>query len=177
VDLVQRMPGRITDLLKGALGCAGVLSLALFLAAGLATPLAADDRHAGYYYPKTAEPEVYPARLATMPQANKRMRVAFVTGISNENRKRPHPPVFVMFAKGEQSQKLIIVALQDGFFDTIYRARAFFADLTAVARLLPVFRELGAEEHLTFFDLANMMGFEQITISNGRDFSHKVLLQ
>jgi len=159
------------------LGFAGTVFVVLFLAFGPWKTLAADDRHAGYYYPPVAEPEVYPARVATIPQANRRMRVAFVTGISNENRKRPHPPVFVMFAKGEESQKLIIVALQDGFFDTIFRARAFFADLTAVARLLPVFRELGVEEHLTFFDLANMMGFEQITISNGRDFSHQVMLR
>ena len=82
-----------------------------------------------------------------------------------------------MFAKGEDAQKLIIVALDDGRIDTIYRARALFADLTAQARLLPIFQELGVEDRFTFFDLCMMLGFTQITITNGRDFTHQVLLR
>ena len=76
-----------------------------------------------------------------------------------------------------QAQKLIIVAVQDGRIDTIYRARALFADMTAQARLLPMFMELGVEDYFTFFDLCKMLGFEQITISNGRDFAHQVLIR
>ena len=121
--------------------------------------------------------QVYEARADALPEASRAARIGFVTGIAAENQKRPYPPSLSMFAKGAEAQKLIIVSLQDDRIDTLYRARAVFADMTAIARLLPVFRELGVEDYFTFFDLCKMMGFEQITISNGREFAHQVLLK
>ena len=43
--------------------------------------------------------------------------------------------------------------------------------------MTPIFQEYGVEDYFTFFDLAKMLGFVQITISNGRDFAHQVTLQ
>lgn len=156
----------------------------VFLAAAMVWGLAAtaaqaqsDDRHAGYYYPEPTSTEVYEARAYTVPEANRKVRVAFVTGITNEQNKAPYPPQAAIFAKGAEAEKLIIVALEDGRIDTVFRARAIFAQMTAVARLLPVFSQLGVEDYYTFFDLAKMMGFEQITISNGREFAHQVVIQ
>lgn len=134
----------------------------------------ANDRHEGYYYPELTSSEVYQARAFTLPDASRKSRIAFVTGITNEQNKAPYPPQAAIFAKGSNAEKLIIVALEDGRIDTIYRARAIFAQMTAVSRLLPVFSELGVEDYYTFFDLAKMLGFTQITISNGRDFAHQV---
>ncbi|MDX1402021.1 MAG: hypothetical protein R3245_08870, partial [Kiloniellales bacterium] len=137
-----------------------------------------NDRHAGYYYPPPSEdPEVYSARAQTMLDASRATRIGFVTAISTENRKLPYAPPAVMFAKGSEAQKLIIVALEDGRIDTLYRARALFADLTAQSRILPLFKELGVQDYFTFFDLLKMLGFEQLTISNGRDFTHQVLIR
>lgn len=156
----------------------------VFLAAAMVWGLAAtaaqaqsDDRHVGYYYPEPTSTEVYEARAYTVPEASRKVRVAFVTGITNEQNKAPYPPQAAIFAKGAEAEKLIIVALEDGRIDTVFRARAIFAQMTAVARLLPVFAQLGVEDYYTFFDLAKMMGFEQITISNGREFSHQVIIQ
>jgi hypothetical protein len=154
--------------------------LAALLALGLsAAPAAAaeDDRHAGYYYPEPTSSEVYDARAYTLPEASRKLRIAFVTGITTEQNKAPYPPQAAIFAKGSEAEKLIIVALEEGRIDTVYRARAIFAQMTAVARLLPVFSELGVEDYFTFFDLAKMLGFEQITISNGREFAHQVTVQ
>ncbi len=154
---------------------AAVLSLG---AAGTAPSASADERHSGYYYPPlTTEPEVYEARARTMVEANRSVRIGFVTGIVKEQLTKPYPQTVAIFAKGTEAQKLIIVALEDGRIDTIYRARAVFATLTGSARLLPVFSELGVQESFTFFDLCKMLGFEQITITNGRDFSHQVILK
>ena len=153
----------------------------LVMVAGLqaaAFEASADQRHSGYYYPPLkTDPETYEARAETMLEASRKTRIGFVTGIATQNRKLPYPPPATMFAKGEHAQKLIIVALEDGRIDTIYRARALFADLTAQARLLPIFQELGVEDRFTFFDLCTMLGFTQITITNGRDFAHQVLLR
>ncbi|WP_420348915.1 molybdopterin-guanine dinucleotide biosynthesis protein A [Pelagibius sp.] len=145
--------------------------------AAVTAPAHADDRHAGYYYPEPTSRETYQARSFTLPETSRKSRIAFVTGITSEQNKAPYPPTAAIFAKGSEAEKLIIVALDDGRIDTVFRARAIFAQMTAVARLLPVFSELGVEDFFTFFDLAKMLGFEQITISNGRDFAHQVMIR
>jgi len=149
------------------------------LLAGLGgTPIALGaDRHAGYYYPPANQIEIYKARTPVLPDASQLRRIGFVTAITHENLKRPYPPTTVFYAKGEHSQKLIIVALKDGSLDTIYRVRAYLASLTAVARTTTAFQNIQAEGILTFFDLARMLGFDQITISDGRIFTHQVKIE
>ena len=71
----------------------------------------------------------------------------------------------------------IFVALVDGRIDTLYRARAIFANMTAAARRLPAFAEMGVQDLFTFFDLLKLLGFTQITITNGRDFAHRVTIE
>ncbi len=152
--------------------------VAMALTLELAVPEAlAEDRHAGYYYPPPNSEEVYKARARTLPEASRSLRIRFVTGVTQQLQTRPFPPTAAMFAKGTEAEKLIIVALEDGRIDTIYRARALFANLTAVARTTPIFQEYGVEELFTFFDFAKMLGYTQITISNGRDFTHQVFLE
>ena len=68
---------------------------------------------------------------------------------------------------------MIVVSLQDGYIDTLFRARAFFAMLTGSARTMPIFHELGVEDSFTFFDLARLLGFKQITWSNGTDEAYQ----
>jgi hypothetical protein len=138
---------------------------------------AADDRHAGYYYPEPQSQEVYTARAISLAQADRAFRLGFVTGFTNQMLKRPFPPTFAIFLKGSEAEKMIIVALEDGRIDTIYRARAIFANMTAIARLLPAFVEMGVQDEFTFFDLAKMIGVRQITISDGRDFAHQVTIE
>ncbi len=153
-------------------------ALVMLLAAGLAEPAQAEDRHEGYYYPPPAgDAEVYQARAQTMTEASRATRIGFVTAVSAQNRELPFSPPAVMFAKGSEAQKLIIVALNDGRIDTIYRARALFADMTAQVRVLPVFKQMGVQDYFTFFDFLKMLGFVQVTISNGRDFTHQVLIR
>ncbi len=116
---------------------AAVLRLSLGIAAAIcatATGAQAGDRHAGYYYPEPATREVYEARSERLPEANRATRIGFVTGIAKQISERPFPPQAVMFAKGTEAEKLIIVALVDGRIDTIYRARAVLANMTAAAR-------------------------------------------
>ena len=165
---VRRLSGSVKRL---------AIMVGLALAAVTGGTAQADDRHAGFYYPKPATIETYNARSFTMPEASRKARVAFVTGITSEQNKAPYPPTAAIYAKGSEAEKLIIVSLTDGRIDTIYRARAIFAQMTAVARLLPVFAELGVEDYFTFFDLVKMLGFEQITISDGREFAHQVLIR
>lgn len=135
------------------------------------------DRHAGYYYPTPETSEVYKARAPVLPQADRSMRVGFVTGLAIEMNKRPAPIPYAIFAKGDEAQKLIAVALMDGPFDTLYRARAAFALLTASARLTPLFQNAGVQDTFTFLDLCRMLGFTQVTISDGKTWAHQIFLE
>jgi len=152
------------------------LAIAL-LGMGCAHAASDADRHVGYYYPPPDQIEIYHARIKVLPDANQLRRIGFVTAITHENLKRPYPPSTVFYAKGEQSEKLIIIAQQDGILDTIYRVRAYLASLTAIARTTAAFQETQAGVTLTFFDLARMLGFSQITISDGRVFTHQVKIK
>jgi hypothetical protein len=151
-----------------------VSALALMVLSGTAR---ADDRHVGYYYPEPKTTEVYRSRALTLEEANRGLRVGFVTGTTQQQFDRPYPPQVAVFAKGEEAEKLIIVALVDGRVDTLYRARAIFANMTAAARQLPAFAQMGVQDTFTFFDLAKLLGFKQITISDGRDFAHQVMIE
>ena len=54
---------------------------------------------------------------------------------------------------------------------------ALLALLTAVARATPLFAQLGGEESFTFFDLLKILGFTQLTISDGETFAHQVTIE
>jgi hypothetical protein len=153
------------------------LAWAVVLAAAAAPAGADEEHHAGTYYPQPQTVETYEARATTLPDANRSRRLAFVTELTNQMLSNPYPPQFAIFAKGTNAEKLIIVGLYDNAYNTIYRARALFAMLTAVARMTKLFQEYKVEELFTFFDLCKLLGFEQITITDGRDFAHQVIIK
>jgi hypothetical protein len=131
-------------------------------------------RHAGYYYPVPTSGEKYKARSVKLARANRVTRLGFVTGITKQQRGRSYPPRFAIFAKGDAAQKLIIIGLDEGTFSSLYRARAALAQMTAMARLTPLFKELGVQDYFTFFDLTKLLGFSDITISDGETWSHRI---
>lgn len=155
------------------------LVLTITLIAGLFsfTAASAQDRHAGYYYPEPGSEETYTARARTLPESDRDRRLGFVIGFMGELAKDPAPLRFAIFAKGGEAEKLIIVAFDDQIFATLFRARAVLATLTSLVRASPLFAELGVQNLFTFFDLAKLIGFEQVTISDGREWSHRVWIK
>lgn len=160
--------------LRYGFGVVGALALAGAL---LAAPASADDRHVGYYYPPPQTIETYEARAETLEDSNKTRRIGFVVELTQQMLSNPYAPEFAVFAKGDQAEKLLIVALKDDVLDTIYRARALLAMLTSVSRATPLFKDYGVAEVFTFFDLLKILGFVQLTISDGDGFAHQVLLE
>lgn len=134
------------------------------------------DRHAGYYYPSPDSTETYVGRARPLAEADRRIRIGFVVGLEEQIAKGGQPIPYALFAKGGEAQKLIMVALVDGPLDTLYRARGVLANLTAQSRLLPVFRERGVEDLFTFFDLLVLLGYEQLTLTDGKTWAHQVKL-
>ncbi len=137
----------------------------------------AQDRHAGYYYPPINSEETFRARTPVMKDASRETRIGFTVAQTNSQQQRNYPPRYAIFAKGDAAEKLIILGLDEASFATLYRARAVLAQLTASARGSALFRNLAVEDLFTFFDLAKMLGFTQITISDGRNYAHRIDLK
>ncbi|MBT4490017.1 MAG: molybdopterin-guanine dinucleotide biosynthesis protein A [Rhodospirillaceae bacterium] len=152
-----------------------VFTLSL-LPAGLAAA-AGGERHTGYYYPAITSEEVFRARAPVTDTAGREMRVGFIVAQTKQQQKRAYPPRYAIFAKGDEAEKMIIVGLDGHSFATLYRARGVLAQLTASARASALFRNLAVEDIFTFFDLARMLGFERITVSDGKTYSHRIELR
>ena len=158
------------------LGMAVMLTLTWLPLAGSADEVPT-DRHVGYYYPAPTSGETYVARSRVLDDSNRARRIGFVTVLTNQMLQAPYPPQFAIYAKGAEAEKLIIVGLNDNGFNSIYRARALLAMLTAQARVTPLFRDTNLAEVFTFLDLAKLLGFQLITVSDGRDFAHQIVIE
>lgn len=135
------------------------------------------DRHADYYYPVPATSEKYTARATTLPDANRKRRILFVTELTNQMMQNSYPPPFAMFAKGAEAEKMIITSLYADGFNTLYRMRGLLAILTARARVTPIFREFQVEDVYTFLDLLKLLGYKQLTVTDGDKFAHQIFIE
>ena len=164
----------------GRHGFSAMSALVALLAAALCGPVAAQaprDRHAGYYYPPPISIETYKPRSKILKDSNRSRRIGFVINLIGSMRQLPYPPVFDIFPKGEGAQKLIIVSKRAGRLNTIYRVRGLLATLTSVARTMPIFVNNHVETLFTFLDLLKMLGFIQITVTDGAAFAHQIKLE
>jgi hypothetical protein len=155
-----------------------ILVAAIF-AVGLAGAAAAAlaETKDSYYYPPISSEEVFSRDLGAVSPAGRAVRVGFTTQITKAQLAAPESPRFVIFAKGDEAQHMIIVALDDQVFKTIHRARAVLAQLTSNARGTDFFIQNGIEDHATWFDLAKLLGFEDLVISDGVTWSHRVAFE
>lgn len=150
--------------------------IAAIIAAGLGGAAMADTKDT-YYYPAISSEEVFSRDLGTTPPAGRVVRVGFTTQITKAQLDAPESPRFVIFAKGADAQHMVIIALDDDIFKTVYRARAVLAQLTSNARGTDFFIENGIQSHATWFDLAKLLGFEDLVISDGATWSHRVIFE
>ncbi|MFZ5789622.1 MAG: hypothetical protein ACOY3L_02885 [Pseudomonadota bacterium] len=135
------------------------------------------DNHAGYYYPPPQETETHISQVAALPDSDRNRRIGFVTGLTKQLLAQRYDPGYAVFAKGDGADKLIIVSLEQGRLDTVYRARALLATLTAVSRMTPFFQQNTIAEQATFLDLLKLLGFKQVTVSDGDKFAQQIQIQ
>ncbi len=128
-----------------------------------------------YYYPKITSQEIFSRVLLTAPESDKDVRIGFATSITQAQLAAPESPRFVIFAKGDDAKKLIIIALDDNIFKTIYRARALLAQLTSNLRGNNFLGKQDLKDEGTFYDLLQLMRFESLVISDGDTWAHKVV--
>lgn len=137
----------------------------------------AADRHELYYYPEVTSQETYVARAPRLPDSDRQRRLGFVIGFTQQQYERAYFPPVALFAKGTDAEKMLIIATTDDAITSLYQARAYLAQLTSIARLSPVFVDNQVEDFYTFLDLLVLMGFEQLTISDGHTYTHQILFE
>ena len=142
-----------------------------------AAATSSEDRYVGYYYPKPASTETFESTLKTLDGVDRPQRVQFVTVISQGTLQSAYRVPYAVFVKGETAEKLIIVGLERGMLDTLYRQRALLANMTTMARLSPFFQEHTVAEDATFFDLLKILGFASVTITDGDKSAHQVIIK
>jgi hypothetical protein len=94
--------------------------------------------------------------VTTLPDSNRSRRIGFVTGLTKQLLAQRYDPGYAIFAKGDDADKLIVVSLEQGRLDTVYRVRALLATLTAVSRMTPFFQQNTVAEQATFLDLLKL---------------------
>ena len=137
----------------------------------------ASDRHELYYYPEVTTRETYIARAPSLPDSDRQRRLGFVIGFTQQQYEQSYFPPVAVFAKGTDAEKMLIIATTDGVIGSLYQARAYLAQLTSIARVSPVFVDNRVEDFYTFLDLLVLMGFEQLTISDGRTYTHQIIFE
>ncbi len=142
-------------------------------AAAPATP-PGEDRYVGYYYPKPTSTEVFESQMQTIATMDRPQRIQFVTIVSQGTIQAAYRVPYAVFAKGDKGDKMIIVGMQAGELNTVYRMRALLANLTTMSRLSPFFQEKTVAEDATFFDLLKLLGFVSVTITDGEKTTHQV---
>jgi hypothetical protein len=142
-------------------------------AAPAATP-AGEDRYVGYYYPKPTTTENYTSAMQTIPGAERAQRVQFVTVVSQGTIQSAYRVPYAVFVKGDKAEKLIMVGLQPGEMASLYRIRAILANMTTMSRLSPFFQERTVAEDANFYDLLKLLGFTQLTVTDGEKLSYQV---
>lgn len=151
------------------------LLIALLLAVPTVAPSQeADDRRADYYYPPITSTERFRRVMTAPPRSDRSDRIGFVDALTRGQIAAAYAPRFAVFAKGDEAEHLIVVALADGVFDTLFRARAVMAQLSVPVRATQFFAAQGLDDRATFYDMLRMIGFETLTISDGRTWSHRV---
>jgi len=152
-------------------------ALLLVLAAPALAQDPPPDRHAGYYYPVPTSTETYESRMQSLAEMDRAHRIQFATAVSQGTLQSSYRVPYAVFAKGGEADRLIVVGLQPGEMSTIFRIRAVLANMTTQARLSPFFQERTIVEDATFFDLLKMMGFRQITVTDGDKLAHQVTIR
>jgi len=157
-----------------------VLAFVLLFVATTASAqsLTPDADQNGYYYPEVTSSEEFTRELArTDVPADRALRQQFLAQLRKDHAAIEGDRRIEIFAKGGEATNLIVIAMDDEVFRTLFRARAVLAGLTTEARAMDFFTATAIADRATWFDLLKLLGFEDIVISDGATWSHLVVLQ
>lgn len=148
--------------------------MVLLTSLALAGAAVAEDRYVGYYYPDVTSQEAFDRVVRSGEGVGKTVRIDFINVLTSAQLDAPENPRFVFYAKGEGAETLILTALDDDVFSTLYRARAILAQLTVSVRSGGFFQAEDLQYVATFYDLLQLLQFDELIITDGETWTHRV---
>ena len=130
----------------------------------------------GLFFPPVTSSETPEIRFGAVAEigAPQRQRFADQINLVTTGAERPIP--LVAQAVGTEATTLVLLNLEPEAYLTPYIARAMLARMTSLTRAIPAVAEMGIDEAFDIYNLAAVMGFDAIIVTDGRDFSHEARL-
>jgi hypothetical protein len=141
-------------------------------------PLAVNqEAGAGVYFPtptsaETREPEF---RSGIDPGPERRQFFTDQVNLAAATSARQAP--IVVQAVGEERRTLVFTVLETTSEPTPYLARALLARATSIIRFAPAIAEMGISQDFDVYNMASLLGFTSIVVTDGRDFAHEIRIQ
>lgn len=139
--------------------------------------LRSDAVGAGVFYPKPKSFETADIRFAAMEGVGPRQRLVFADQINLAASTPGRTIPIVAQAVGEDRATLVFMYLdseEPGM--TPYLARGVLARLTSITRVAPAITEMGLSSEFDIYNMAAVLGFERLVVTDGRAFSHEARL-
>jgi hypothetical protein len=139
--------------------------------------LRSDAAGAGVFYPKPKSFETADIRFAAMEGVGPQQRQVFADQINLAASQPGRAVPIVAQAVGEGHETLVFMYLEsEGAGMTPYLARGILARLTSITRIAPAITEMGLSNAFDIYNMAAVLGFERIVVTDGRAFSHEASL-
>lgn len=173
VHFTTARAGRIA-LIVSIMALGACESLPLARNADAAAISAVDARSgAGTYYPAVTSRDAPDIRFVRMAGVGPQQREFFVDQINIAAVTPGRTMSIVAQAIGEDRDTLVILYLGDEGEMTPYLARGLLARMTSVTRSAPAIAGMGLSSEFDIYNMAAVLGFRRIIVTDGRDFSHQ----
>lgn len=150
--------------------------------AGQASPAAVgvtsvDERTGeGTYFPAVSSVETPEIRFARVAGVGVQQRNVVVDQLNLAVATNGGTLPIVVQAVGQDRSTLVFTYMNADSTMTPYIARGILARLSSLSRLLPVVNELGLSSEVDVYNVAVVLGFERIIVTDGRNFAHQANL-
>jgi hypothetical protein len=136
------------------------------------------DKQAGasVFFPPPTSTEMRKPRfeLNVDPDPARRQFFADQMNLATSTPSRPLP--IIVQAVGPDQRTLVFTMLEANSEPTPYLARAFLARITSLVRVAPALAEMGISQDFDVYDMAGVLGFTSIVVTDAKKFAHEVRL-
>lgn len=131
----------------------------------------------GRFFPPVADTEIHATSYGVMVDAGPLQRQFFTDRINMETSSRGQMAPIVVQSTGEKREVLVLMVPGGEQGLTPYIARALLARTTSIIRFAPLVSEMGMSDQLDVYDVAAVLGFKQVVVTDGRDVAYVTKLE
>lgn len=161
-------------------GALGACAVPVTMHSGVAGSVAAasdETTGAGLYYPPASSVETPDILLQQLPGVGPQQRQSFVDQVNLAVGTPGRSVPIVAQAVGANRETLVLLYVGGEGAMTPYLARGVLARLTAVTRSAPAIQAMGLSSEFDAYNMAAVLGFGRIVVTDGRAFAHQANLR